>query len=522
MHTSAVIEFLLWLLIVASLIAFITRALRLPYTIALVIGGFLIDLFHLPIAQVFGEGGGPAHLLTPEVIFTLFLPGLLFEAGINIHVRRLRENIIPISLLAVVGVLLATLITGFAAHWIVGLPLMVALVFGALISATDPISVLALFKSMGVNKRLSLIVEGESLFNDGTAVVVFQILVAGMITGKFSIAYGLGRFAVVAVGGAVLGLGLGYVASLVTKRIDDASVEITLSTILAYGSYLVAEHLHVSGIIAVVAAGLMVGSFGAEVGMSARTKVALWSFWEYLAFVINSLVFLLIGMEVHVLDLLGAWRAILLSIVAVLIGRLVTVYSLTPLSNRFSKKIPVSWQHVLVWGGLHGGVSMALVLSLGKDVPMKSTLLAMTFGVVAFSIIGQGLTVKPLLSLLHLCEDKETDYHRLRVKQQGVAAARAELERLLDANEVSKPVYRKLKKELEALGNDAEEEMSNLLKKDSSLTGEEEKLTRRSLLKARKTAVQKALNAGLINMHSAEEMLSEIDEELNSLRRNED
>lgn len=519
MHTSAIIEFLLWLLIVASLIAFVTRALRLPYTIALVIAGFLIDLFHLPITAVFGEGGGPAHFLTPEVIFTLFLPGLLFEAGINIHAGRLKENLAPISILAVVGVLLATVITGFTTYWLVGLPLMTALVFGALISATDPISVLSLFKSVGVNKRLSVIVEGESLFNDGTAVVVFQILMAGIVTGQFSLMPGVWNFIKVAAGGGILGLGLGYLASIVTKRIDDPSVEITLSTILAYGSYMVAEYLHVSGVIAVVAAGLMVGSFGAEIGMSARTRVALWSFWEYIAFVINSLVFLLIGMEVHVFDLIGAWKAILLSIGAVLAGRMVTVYTLTPLSNRFSAKIPASWQHVLVWGGLHGGVSMALVLSLSPEFPMKDTLLTMTFGVVAFSIIVQGLTVKPLLSLLHLCEDKETDYHRLRVKQQGVAAARAELERLLDANEVSRPVYRKLKKELEALGNGAEEEMSNLLKKDNSLTGEEEKLTRRSLLKARKNAVHKALNAGLINMHSAEEMLSEIDGELDSINR---
>ena len=432
MTTTSIVELLLILLIAASLIALVTTRLKIPYTIALVIGGVAIDLFHLPIQRILGEQV-QSPLLTPEIIFILFLPALLFESGINVHVRRLRNNLIPILLLAIFGVLLATCVTGYAVHWLLGLPIAVALVFGALISATDPISVLALFKDMGVGKRLAVLIEGESLFNDGTAVVVFQILLAGAVTGSLSVSSGLSRFLIVALGGAVVGLLLGFAVSKVTERVDNPSIEILLTTILAYGVYLVAEHFHVSGVIATVCAGLMVGNYGAEHGMSSRTRVALWSFWEYFAFVINSLVFLLIGIEVHVSSLLGSWNAILVAIAAVLMGRVLTVYSLTPISNRLATKVPLKWQHVLVWGGLHGGVSMALALSLGADFPYRSQLLAMTFGVVAFSIVVQGLTIKPLLRRLGLVKAREHEYDELKVRLAALSSAKSELEGLLNA-----------------------------------------------------------------------------------------
>jgi len=279
---------------------------------------------------------------------------------------------------------------------------MAALVFGSLLSATDPISVLALFRGMGVSRRLAVIVEGESLLNDGTAIVVFQILMVGVASGQLGVLEGIGRFLMVSLGGAVLGLALGYVASKIHEQIDEPRIEIMLTTILAYGSYLVAEQMHVSGVIATLGAGLMVGNYGAEIGMSARTRTALWSFWEYMAFAINSLVFLLIGIEVHVMSLLNAGITILLAIAAVLLGRILCVYLVTPVSNRLSSPVPFRWQHVLVWGGIHGTVSMALALSLPRDFPYCDLLVTMTFGVVAFSIIVQGLTVKPLIHFLKI------------------------------------------------------------------------------------------------------------------------
>ena len=234
---------------------------------------------------------------------------------------------------------------------------LVALVFGAIAAATDPISVLAIFKDMAVDKRLTIIVEGESLFNDGTAVVLYGILFAAVTNSHLGISTGVRDFVVDVAGGAGVGVGLSYVFSKLTKRIDDPEIEITLTTILAYGSYLLAQSLHLSGVIATVAAGLMIGNVGVCTGMSSRSRIALWSFWEYASFLINSILFLLIGLQVRVGGLLHMWRATLLTIAAVLAGRVLTVYGNMPVRNLFSARIPSRWQHVMVWGGHARGSS---------------------------------------------------------------------------------------------------------------------------------------------------------------------
>ncbi|MEO8130584.1 MAG: Na+/H+ antiporter, partial [Bryobacteraceae bacterium] len=472
MSTASIVEFLLWLLIAASLIALGAKYLKMPYTVALVAGGFAIDLFRLPISAVLGDARG-TQLLTPEIILILFLPALLFESGININVRHLRENLAPILLLAVLGILIATSITGFALHWVIGLALLPALLFGALISATDPISVVALFKDLGVSKRLSVIIESESLFNDGTSVVIFQIILGVILSGNIDLINGVRSFFVVTLGGVALGLGLGYLCSKFTERVDDPQIEITLTTILAYGSYLVAEHLHVSGVIATVSAGLMIGNFGMEVGMSARTRVALRSFWEYVTFVINSLVFLLIGMEVHVSNLIESWRGILLAIAAVLLGRAVSVYLLAPASRLLGTRIPFRWQHVLVWGGIHGGVSMALALSLPRDVPHRNELLTMAFGVVAFSIIVQGLTVKPLLALLGIETARENKYDAAKVESAAAMASRRELDYLFQDNLITQPTFEKLRDEVESKLRTTQETIEAIQEKDANIVNDE-------------------------------------------------
>jgi CPA1 family monovalent cation:H+ antiporter len=410
--TTSLVELLLLLLIAASVVALIASRLRVPYTAALVFAGVGIGLVRGPIESALATMGlAPGHfdILTPEVVFTLFLPGLLFESSLHLNLRELRENVWPIVVLAVAGVIVATLTTGYTLWMLLGLPVASALVFGVLISATDPISVVALFREIRVHRRLTLIVEGESLFNDGTAVVLFQILLAAALGGNVGVAQGFVRFVVVVAGGLALGATVGYAASLLTSYVDEPRIEITLTTVVAYGSYLAAEHLHVSGVIATVAAGLVVGNVGVVKGMSSRTRVAMFGFWEYLAFVINSLVFLLIGIAVNVSDLLGAAGSIALATAAVLLGRLLTVYTLTPLSNRLSAPIPLAWRHVLFWGGLHGSVSVALALGLPVDMPGRALILNMTFGVVALSIVVQGATMRPLVAWLKLSPRREID-----------------------------------------------------------------------------------------------------------------
>jgi len=401
MTPSSGIVFLVWLLIAAAIIAMLANRLGIPYTVSLVLGGLLLGVVHLPILSPLQPGNRP-DWLTPDVILILFLPALVFEGSVKLDVRELLRNSVPLLLLANAGVLVAALLTGYVVHWLIGLPVLVALLFGSIISATDPISVLAIFKDLEVNKRLSLIMEAESLFNDGTAAVLFGILFGAVAAEKLSVPKGVEQYFLVVAGGAVLGSALGYLASRITGTVDDPQIEITLTTILAYGSYLLAFHLHLSGVIATAAAGLIFGNFGSKRGMSARTRTAMYSFWEYISFVMNSLVFLLIGLEIQLGKLLQSWASVLMAIGAVLLGRALAVYLLVPLSNRFAERIPIRWQHVAVWGGLRGALALALALSLSSAFPYREQILNLTFGVVIFSILVQGLTIKPLLRLLKL------------------------------------------------------------------------------------------------------------------------
>ena len=401
--TSAV-EFLIWLLIAASAIAILAKRLRAPYTVALVAGGLILSALRLPHLSPLDPGQRP-NWLTPDVILIVFLPALVFEGSVKLNVRDLLRSSAPLLLLANLGVLLAALVTGYLVHWTIGLPVEIALLFGAIISATDPISVLAIFNNLRMDKRLSLIVEGESLLNDGTAAALFQIVLAGIMAGHLSISKGVGEFLLAVVGGASLGSLLGYAASKLTRRIDDPEVQITLTAVVAYSSYLLAYQLHLSGILATASAGLIVGNLGTR-NCSAQTKTAMQSFWAYIAFIMNSLVFLLIGLEIHVDALLLSWRPALLAVGAVLAGRALSVYLLVPVSNTLTEKIPLRWQHVIVWGGLRGALALALALSLGSTFPDRTLVLDLTFGVVMFSILVQGLTVKPLLKVLGLADGR--------------------------------------------------------------------------------------------------------------------
>jgi Na+:H+ antiporter len=512
MTPTSAIEFLIWLLIAASIIAVLASRLRIPYTVALVLGGLALGSVHFPIVEKIYQSNRP-DWLNPEVILILFLPPLLFEGSLKINLRQLLRNKVPILLLANLGVLAATLITGYVLHWEIGIPLATALLFGAIISATDPISVLAIFKELSIAKRLSVIVEGESLFNDGTAVVLFQILLAGILTGNLSIANGIGQFLQSVVGGAAIGLVLGYAASKITKRIDEPQLEITLTTILAYSSYLAAHRFHLSGVIATVISGVTVGNLGMQDGMSTRTQLALLSFWDYAAFVINSLLFLLIGMEVHIRELLSAWPAILLAVLAVLLGRAISVYGLVPLSNFFSEPISARWQHVLVWGGLHGSLSLALALSLGRDFPYREKILALTFGVVAFSIIVQGLTIGPLIRFLRLSAPEPQDEFALaRVRQIAASARLAELEDLFRTRVISGPVYEKLRGELNSQAAALHTQVAELYGRDSTRAEAEMRTARLRLAAAEKSSIEAAVHAGFISTAAAAKLVDSVDQ----------
>jgi monovalent cation:H+ antiporter, CPA1 family len=375
------------LLLVAAIVAMLARRLRLPYTVGLVFAGVVLAISPF----------GLAVPLTKDLIFTAFLPPLVFEAAIRIPAKELRREWPVILVLATLGVLLSALPVASGMCLLGGWAWPTALLFGALISATDPVSVIATLRQAGAHGRLRLLAESESLLNDGTAAVAFGLVLAATRGEGVSPAAITGSFATTVAGGVICG---GLVAGgvlLLAGRTTDHLVEITFTTVAAWGSFLVAEHFHVSGVLATLTAGLLIGNLGALGAISPRGREAVESFWDYIAFVANSLVFMLIGMSEAGLDLRAVAAGACIAIPLVLLGRAASVYACCALFARSSLRVTRPHQHLLFWGGLRGALALALALGLPDDLLHRQQAISVAFAVVAFSVVVQGLTMTPLL-----------------------------------------------------------------------------------------------------------------------------
>jgi monovalent cation:H+ antiporter, CPA1 family len=399
---TTVVEEVMGLLLVAFVVGLLVRRLFIPYTVALLAVGIGLGFTDLLSGLT----------LTSQTILVVFLPALLFQAAINLDLTELREAVLPIVLLAVVGVAISiALIAGLFALAL-GVTGIVAVVLAAILSATDPVAVLGVFKRLGVPKRLEMVIEGESLFNDGTALVAFQIALQASDSGKVSIGAGIGQFFLTVIGGLLLGGAAGYVFSRILALTSDHLFEMGLSTVLAYGTYLAGEAAHVSPVIAVVTAGIVLGNYGRRVGLSERARTVVIDIWEYLAFVANSVVFLLIGQQVHSIQYRSYLLPSLVAVVLVLISRAVVVYGLAPIVSKVQRHVPISWRHVTFWGGLRGALAIAMVLSLPRTFPQHDMLLAAVFSVVLFTILVQGLSIEHLVRRLKLREPREAKQAR--------------------------------------------------------------------------------------------------------------
>ena len=396
------------LLLVACLIAMLTRRLGLPYIVGLVAAGFLIAL--LPES--------PNLPLSRELIFNVLLPPLVFEAALQLDWRRFRDEL-PLTLtLAFAGLAIATVVVAAGMHWLVGWSWIGAALFGALIAATDPVSVIAAFREMDCLPRVSMVVEAESLLNDGVAAVAFAVLSAVAVGASPSAANIAPAFLWTLGGGIVIGVAVSAAILLIVGRTDDPLVEITLTTIAAYASFLIAERFYASGIISALAAGLMTGSIGPARVFSTHGRDRVSWAWEFFAFLANSIVFILIGMNVasqpiHRLGSAAAVAAILL----VLAGRALSIYPLSALFIASRWRLRPAFQHTLFWGGLRGALALALALAVPVQVPERNAIILTAFVVVAFSILVQGLTMPWLINRLKLAR---------RPAQPAVAAPAAE------------------------------------------------------------------------------------------------
>lgn len=510
MHLETV---LVLLFAVATAVALAARWLRVPYTVLLVVAGLALGAAH---------AFTPPHL-TKDLLYAVFLPGLLFEAAFHIDFGKFTQNKIAIFALAVPGVAVAIALTALVLtpsinglHFVDGFTIGHGLVFAALLAATDPIAVVGLFKSLGAPKRLAVIVEGESLLNDGTAVVAFTLILAAVTGPGVSVAGAAIDFVRIVGMGLVIGIAFGFSISKAIQLIDDPMIEITLTTIAAYGAFVAAEQFHFSGVIATVTAGMLCGNYGARTGMSPSTRIAVESFWEYLAFALNSVVFLLIGFSVDIQMLLASLGPIVLAFVAVTAARAVVVGGVSSLLRLSRERMPWRWSAVLVWGGLRGGLSMVLVLGLDPDFPHRELLVTMTYGAVVVSILIQGVTMAPLLRRLGLvgAAEERLDYEVNRGEVRAVRAALSALDKMIRDGVIQEAGAAAVRASYDERLRAAEEKIKVMHRETADFAEEEEHVARRHLLQVEKQILMADSVKGLLGSEAYEELRREVDARL--------
>lgn len=388
------------IILVGALVAIIARRLRIPYTAGLVVSGIFISILPLSFDVAFRK----------ELVFDVLLPPLIFEAALYINWRELRRDLPVIMTFAVAGVAVSAGVTAAIMHYAAGWVWQAAIIFGVLIAATDPVSIIATFKEANVKGRLRLLVEAESLFNDSTAAVGF-VLVLAFATGEpLGIGSSLWMLVSSGIGGMICGLLVGGAVLLIIGRTRDHLVELSMTTLAAFGSFWLAEHFHMSGILATTTAGLLVGNLTTFGPMTERGEKSIEHFWEFAAFVANSVIFVILGINLASQDFGKASISIGVAIVAVIVGRALSVYPWSALFMQSPKlKIDTGVQHVLFWGGLRGALALALALGIPESLPYRQEILTVTFGVVAFSVFVQGLTITPLMKRLGQIPGSEID-----------------------------------------------------------------------------------------------------------------
>lgn len=388
-QTIQAIELFVGLIAAAAIVGLVVRRLTIPYTVALVILGVFATSF-VP--------GGRVEF-SPELVLLVLLPGLVFEAALRIDLGDLRRSFGAVALLAVPGVLISAATVAVILNVATGLPPTLGFVVGSMVAATDPVAVVSTFKHLGSPRRLATLIESESLFNDGTALVVFAVALRAAV-GPVSPADALVSMALTVAVSAIIGLAAGYVVSRLIASVDDHLIELTLSLVAAYGTYLLADRLGQSGIIATVVAGLIIGNHGRQIGMSERTQEALDTVWEFFAYLLTALVFLLVGLAISVDQLLDVLPSIAWGVVAILVGRAIVVYGLVGGVSRLAvvtrrrRGVPIAWLHVLFWAGLRGAVAVAMALSLPEGFPERKLLQEITFGIILFTLLVQGTTIE--------------------------------------------------------------------------------------------------------------------------------
>jgi len=502
MHGTLTVALLL--LLIAAAVGFLAKRLRIHYNVALVLAGAALGT-----TQAIPRVG-----LQPEIVLQVFLPILLYEATLATDLRRLRENLSPVVVLAGPGVLTTLVVAGAILH---------AGLLGAALASTDTIAVIASFRKVRVSPRLAAIVENESLFNDGAAIVAFSTILAVIEKGRFDPGRSLVDLAWVTVVGLGCGLALGYAVAHLVRGTDDHLMEIMLTAIAAYGSALLAESLHASAVLAVVAAGLTLRGVGWE-SVTPTGKVAIRSVWEVAAFGVNSVLFLLIGLQEDFHSLMAYAGPVGWGLLALTVGRAAAVYPWLALLRLFGHRVPLRWQHLLVWGNLKGSLSMALVLAVPANLPGRDLLIGIVFGCALVTLTVQGLSLARVTRALGEGRRAE-EAVRMEQEQGRLLAARAgqaEVDRLQRLGLLHVGLFQRLRAAYQGVIARSERTVRDLLVAHSAEEERQARNVRRRLLAVEKSAVQDAVTSGILSDEAAAELTVRIDRDMAELGADEE
>ncbi|ODR79938.1 sodium:proton antiporter [Haladaptatus sp. W1] len=514
---------LLAVFVIAGVVGtFTTKVVRIPYTVGLVLAGLAVSVLDLPLTTP----------LSNQLILLVILPTLIFQSAMNIDTEQLREDVVPILVLAVVGLVVSVAIVGIVGSQLLGLSVAVALLLGAIAMPTDPVSVVALFEDLGAPERLSVLTEGESILNDGVGIVLYSVLLSVLLEARIRdvtatelitpslVVRDVGFGIVIAmVGGAFIGLVAGYVAYRLLILVDQPMTGIVFTVVLAYGVYVLAEHLDVSGVIAVLGAGLVVGTHGTRDAVSARTRLTLGTVWASAAFIANTVIFVAIGVATP-LDLLERYAGeILVAVVLVFLARAVVVYPLVALLNRrFTSTIPRSYQHVMVWGGIHASVPIALVLGLPRSLPvaLREELSAIVFGVAAVTLVVNGLTMGRLIERLGIVivSAAERQYELLMGRLHGVNAALAGAEELHERDDISSEIYENIDTRYTSQKRRLNRAISTLLDEHPHLREKEGLTAEAEVVRYEIVGIKTAMERGIVSTEVGNRLLEETERRL--------